>query len=223
MKPGVRIAISGLSGCGNTTACHNVANAMNLKVVNYTFRNLAQDMNLKFEEILEKRKEDPSYDYLLDRKQIDLVVSQDNTIMGSRLACWLVHADLKVWLESPLRERAARIAERETRDYYEVLVETKTRDEYDIAQILEVKELRQLLRLSIQRNSWAERCRAFRAPLQSRMIDKVSIPTKCGRDSRPNPATGIGPMNQNKDRHIELTVAPIDVEYQPSELVLAIA
>ncbi len=130
----MRIAISGLSGCGNTTACNNVAQALNLKVVNYTFRNLAQDMNLKFEDILEKRKDDPSYDYLLDRKQIDLVVSQDNTIMGSRLACWLVHADLKVWLEAPLRERAARIAEREARDYYEVLVETKTRDEYDIAQ-----------------------------------------------------------------------------------------
>ncbi len=129
----MRIAISGLSGCGNTTTCNNVSRALNLKVVNYTLRNLAQDMGMTLEEMLEKRKDDPQFDYMLDRKQIDLVASQDNTILGSRLACWLIYADLKVWLEAPLRERASRIADREGREYYEILVETKKRDEDDIA------------------------------------------------------------------------------------------
>lgn len=129
----MRIAISGLSGCGNTTTCNNVSKALKLKVVNYTLRNLAQDMGMTLEEMLEKRKDDPQYDYMLDRKQIDLVASQDNTILGSRLSCWLIYADLKVWLEAPLRERAARIAHRESREYYDVLVETKKRDEEDIA------------------------------------------------------------------------------------------
>lgn len=133
MNHGVRIAISGLAGCGNTTACKNVAKTLKLKVVNFTLRNLAEEMGMTLDEILDKRKDDPKYDYLLDRKQISLVSSEDDTILGSRLSSWLIYADLKVWLDASLRERAARIVEREEREYYEVLVETKKRDEEDIA------------------------------------------------------------------------------------------
>ena len=47
----LKIAISSHSGCGNTTATNNVGTSLGLKVVNYTFRDLAQDLDLPFEEI----------------------------------------------------------------------------------------------------------------------------------------------------------------------------
>jgi len=47
----LKIAISSHSGCGNTTATNNVGTTLSLEVVNYTFRDLAQDLDLPFEEI----------------------------------------------------------------------------------------------------------------------------------------------------------------------------
>ena len=50
------MAISGKSGCGNTTVSRLVADRLGLIVINYTFKNLAQDKGMSFEEIARSRR-----------------------------------------------------------------------------------------------------------------------------------------------------------------------
>jgi CMP/dCMP kinase len=127
----LRIAISSLSGCGNTTATMNVGRTLGLKVVNYTFRDLAADIGISFEEIHERSQHDRTFDYLTDLNQIRLSLLP-KVVVGSRLAAWLVNADLRVWLQASLEERAKRIFRREVDKgltYESVLYRTLQRDE----------------------------------------------------------------------------------------------
>ena len=39
----LRIAISGLSGCGNTTVSKKLSEMLGVRMINYTFRNLAEE------------------------------------------------------------------------------------------------------------------------------------------------------------------------------------
>ncbi len=125
----MRIAISGLSGCGTTTACTNVARALGLKVINYTMRDLARDLRTSLERVQELAKKDPVYDYTLEKNQMDLAAAQENCIIGTRLAGWIVDAvDLRVFLHASLETRAKRIAQREGKLFASVLAYTKKRD-----------------------------------------------------------------------------------------------
>lgn len=129
----MKIAVSGLSGCGNTTVSKLVAEKLGLTYVNYTLRNLSEDTGTSFQEIREKaEKEFPKIDLLLDKKLIELS-SADNVVTASRLAVWLADADLCVWLHATPQTRAKRIAKREGSDWKKVLAETKERDAMDSA------------------------------------------------------------------------------------------
>ena len=108
----MRIAISGHSGCGNTTATKNVGSELGLDIINYTFRNLAADLGLSFETIQKESLTDPIYDYLTDFMLIR-ASQRERVVIGTRLAAWIVHADLRIWLEAPVEARAARIHARE--------------------------------------------------------------------------------------------------------------
>ncbi|MFH1200358.1 MAG: cytidylate kinase family protein [Candidatus Micrarchaeota archaeon] len=130
----MRIAVSGLSGCGNTTVSAKAAKALKLTPVNYTMRSLARDLGLPFEQAMRMRKEDSKLDLLLDLKQAKLA-ARDGVILSSRLAIWLMpHAQLKVWLAAPLKVRAQRIAQREGKPFSQALKETTARDRNDAAQ-----------------------------------------------------------------------------------------
>ena len=50
----LRIAISGKSGCGNTTVSKLLSEKLNVKMINFTFRSLAQETGLSLAEIIEK-------------------------------------------------------------------------------------------------------------------------------------------------------------------------
>jgi len=143
----VRIAVSGLSGCGNTTVTKLVAEKLKLKRVNYTFRDMAREKRVSFKKFCEfAEKNFPKTDFSLDRKLSKLVIANKNCILGSRLAVWLdsskvkkktrvegVKFDLKVWLEAPLAVRAKRIQKREGGSFKKVLEETRERDARDAA------------------------------------------------------------------------------------------
>ncbi len=122
------IAVSGLSGSGNTTVCGLVAKELNLRLINYTFRNLAQELGIDLEELHLRRKIDGGIDCLLDKRQLERVGKEGNAIIGSRLAIWLADANLRVWLEAPLNVRAERIAKREGGEARKALEETRKRD-----------------------------------------------------------------------------------------------
>jgi len=107
------IAISGLSGCGNSTVSGLVAQKLGLKKVNYTFHDLAREKNVSFEEMrATAEREFPATDLELDKK-ISEMVSAGDCVVGSRIAIWRDAADLRVWLDAPPKTRAKRIAERE--------------------------------------------------------------------------------------------------------------
>ncbi|MDY3939383.1 MAG: cytidylate kinase family protein [Spirochaetia bacterium] len=127
----IKIAVSGKSGCGNSTVSRLLAEKLGLKLINYTFHNMAEEAGIPFEEFCRKAENDPSYDYALDKKQIDLA-SAGGVVLGSRLAVWLLKdADLKVYLYAPAEIRATRVHNREGGCAEERAAETEARDARD--------------------------------------------------------------------------------------------
>lgn len=126
------IAISGKSGCGNTSVSKLVAQKLGFSCINYTLRNLASELAMPMNELLEKAKNDFSFDHLLDNKQKELA-HKNNSVIGSRLAIWLFpEAVLRVYLYANLETRAKRIYQREKNaDFETIKAETYTRDTND--------------------------------------------------------------------------------------------
>jgi len=117
MSSELTIAISGKSGCGNTTVSTLLAQRLGLRLINYTFHTMAQERGLSFEELGRLAERDDQYDLYLDRHQVELASSTGGCVLGSRLAIWLLpNATLKVYLTASLEERARRIALREGLD-----------------------------------------------------------------------------------------------------------
>ncbi len=116
MSSELTIAVSGKSGCGNTTVSTLLAERLGLRLINYTFHNMAEERGLSFEEFVRLVEKDDQYDLYLDRHQVELA-SAGGCVLGSRLAIWLLpRASLRVYLTASLEERARRIARREGLD-----------------------------------------------------------------------------------------------------------
>jgi cytidylate kinase len=131
MSNNLMIAVSGKSGCGNTSVSRLVAEALGLRLINYTFHNYAQDLGISFAEMLERAGRDTAWDLNLDKKQLELA-REGQCVLGSRLAIWLLkEATLKVYLTASPRVRAQRIAGRESQDIEKVMAETAARDAND--------------------------------------------------------------------------------------------
>lgn len=127
----LRIAISGKSGCGNTTVSTLLSNILGLPCINYTFKNLGVEMGLSVKEIVEKAKNDTSYDKKVDSKQIELAL-MSSCVLASRLAIWLLkEADLKVYLYASSQKRAERVHKREGGNFEEIKAFTELRDSED--------------------------------------------------------------------------------------------
>ncbi len=141
MKEGIKIAISGKSGCGNTTVSKLVAERLGLRLINYTFKTMAKDLDMDFQELYEKAQRDLQYDRYLDRKQVEMAAEGD-CVLGSRLAIWMLQdADLRVFLNARTEVRAKRIQEREGGVYETVLRQTIERDEKDRNRYLQLYEI----------------------------------------------------------------------------------
>ncbi|UTC74216.1 AAA family ATPase [Treponema sp. OMZ 792] len=124
----LRIAISGPSGCGNTTVSTLTAKTLNLPCINYTFKNIAKELGLSFDEVLRRAQKDFSFDRTVDQKQIELAEA-GSCVLGSRLAIWLLKsADLKVYLRASIDVRSKRIQKREGGDLEKIKADTNLRD-----------------------------------------------------------------------------------------------
>lgn len=131
LKPGLKIAISGKSGCGNSTVSRLLSQTLGLRMINYTFRNMAQEEGLELRELCRLAEKDFSWDKKLDKKQVEMAAKGD-CVLGSRLAIWLLkEADLKVYLTASPEVRAKRIFQREGGVFEAVLAETIDRDKRD--------------------------------------------------------------------------------------------
>jgi len=131
MKKDLRIAISGKSGCGNTTVSGLLAQRLGLKLINYTFRQLAEEKGMTLKEVIDAAKNDDSYDKYVDKHQVELALAEP-CVLGSRLAIWMLkEADFKVYLYASDQTRAERIYKREGGDLQAIKEFTAMRDRED--------------------------------------------------------------------------------------------
>ncbi|MCR4675817.1 MAG: AAA family ATPase [Sphaerochaetaceae bacterium] len=130
----MRIAISGKSGCGNTTVSTMVAEKLGYHLVNFTFRQMAQERGVDFWEFCKMAEEDDNIDRELDRRMVEMAYEHENSVLGSRLAIWnMKDADLKVYLSASDKVRSLRILKREGGTLEERMAQTKARDSHDSA------------------------------------------------------------------------------------------
>jgi len=132
MKKDIMIAVSGMSGCGNTTVSKMVADRLGLKFINFTFRSLAQEKGIDLKKVLELATKDDSWDREVDSRQVKLARESGGCVIGSRLAIWMLEeADLKVYLRAGPETRAQRIVRREGGTLKEIAAFTAERDRLD--------------------------------------------------------------------------------------------
>jgi cytidylate kinase len=132
MKKDIRIAISGKSGCGNTTISRMVSDTLSLRFINFTFRSLAEEKGMSLKEVLDQAAKDDSWDREVDRRQLSLAREEGGCVLGSRLAIWMLkEADLKVYLKAKPETRAGRIVNREGGSIESVAAFTAERDRQD--------------------------------------------------------------------------------------------
>jgi len=142
VKKNIKIAISGRSGCGNTTVSKMTAEALDLNFINFTFRSIAHERGLELKDIIELAAKDDSVDIEVDTRQVKLARESSGCVLGSRLAIWMLkEADLKVYLNAEAQTRAARIVNREGGNLEEVSAFTAYRDKQDHGRYLRIYDI----------------------------------------------------------------------------------
>ena len=132
MSGNIKIAVSGRSGCGNSTISKMVAEILSLQFINFTFRSLAEERDLDLKKVLELAAKDDFWDREVDTRQVALARESNGCVLGSRLAIWMLEeADLKVYLMAKPEIRASRILKREGGNIDEIAAFTMERDKQD--------------------------------------------------------------------------------------------
>ncbi len=138
----MRIAISGKSGCGNTTVSQLVADKLGYPMINFTFRTLSEEKGIEFWTFCKMAEQSDEYDLEVDRRQVEMAMAVEDCVLGSRLAIWMLKdADLKVYLTASSEERARRITEREGGSLEKRREETEIRDQRDSARYLRLYDI----------------------------------------------------------------------------------
>ena len=109
------IAIAGPIGVGKSTVARGLADRLRYRYLSAgeAFRDMARERGLSVLELNRLAESDPTVDREVDRMQAARA-REGNCVVESRLAGWMVDADLRVWLRAPLAVRAARVARRES-------------------------------------------------------------------------------------------------------------
>ena len=138
----MKIAVSGKSGCGNTTISRLVSEKLELSFINFTFRSLAAEKGLNLKEVLDKAAEDDWWDREVDRRQVTMAEKAEGCVLGSRLAIWMLkEANLKVYLRASPETRAERILRREGGVLEDIIAFTKERDRQDRERYLRIYQI----------------------------------------------------------------------------------
>ena len=141
MEEKLRIAVSGKSGCGNTTVSRMAAEALGLRFINFTFRTLAEERGLDLKKVLALAAGDDSWAREVDGRQVSIAREEGKggCGLGSLLAIWMLpEADLKVYLRARPLTRAERILRREGGSLEAVAAFTEERDRQDRERYLRI-------------------------------------------------------------------------------------
>lgn len=108
------VAIAGPIGVGKSTVARALAQRLGYRYLSAgeAFREMARRRGLSVLELNRLAEQDPTLDREVDRMQAEMARA-GRCVVESRLAGWMVPADLKVWLHADLPVRAARVAQRE--------------------------------------------------------------------------------------------------------------
>ena len=135
----MRIAISSRSGCGNTTVTKLLSEKLGYPMINFTFRQMAEERGMEFWDFCRLAETDYNIDKELDRRQVEMAMALPDCVLGSRLAIWMLRdADLKVYLTASAETRASRILKREGGTFEERYNQTVNRDNHDSARYMKI-------------------------------------------------------------------------------------
>lgn len=137
---GLTIAVSGLHGAGTTTVAKALSEAFNLRYISagMIFRQLAKEKGVSLSEFSKFAEQNPSIDQEIDDRTRQEAEAGD-VVIDAYIAGWVARreADLAIYLHAPLDVRALRIANRESRNYEEILEETQIREQSEHARFRE--------------------------------------------------------------------------------------
>lgn len=114
------VTVSGPPGCGATTLCERLAEAMGCPYVSGgdIFREIAEERDMNLNQLTAKAEASDEIDRALDQRLQSIAekwgMSNKPFILESRLAGWLAgeRADLRIWLTAPEDVRLERIEDR---------------------------------------------------------------------------------------------------------------
>ncbi|MFC4544683.1 (d)CMP kinase [Halosolutus amylolyticus] len=114
------VTVSGPPGCGATTLCERLSDAMGCPYVSGgdIFRELADDRGVSLNQLTAQADSSDEIDRALDGRLQSIAeqwgASNKPFILESRLAGWLAgdRADLRIWLDAPEAVRLERISDR---------------------------------------------------------------------------------------------------------------
>ena len=116
-----------------------LAEKLGYKMINFTFRQMAEERGVDFWTFCRMAEDDYSIDRELDRRQVEMAMQEENCVLGSRLAIWMLDkADLKVYLTATAETRANRILRREGGTFEERYNQTVQRDSNDTARYMKI-------------------------------------------------------------------------------------
>lgn len=112
----MRVTISGLPGSGTTSLARHLSSENHFSLISAgeVFRQMAAERGMTLSEFGRLAEEDPSIDHLIDDRQRQIVLENEEIIAEGRLSGWMIpEADLKIWLFAPLPCRISRISQRD--------------------------------------------------------------------------------------------------------------
>jgi cytidylate kinase len=113
----MRITVSGLPGSGTTSLAKYLSDLQGIDLISAgeVFRRMAAEHGMDIAEFGKCAESDPSFDRMIDERQKEIALANDDIIVEGRLSAWFVpEADLKVWLFAPVECRVSRIQSRDT-------------------------------------------------------------------------------------------------------------
>ena len=132
------ITLSGQPGSGKTSVAREIAERCGFVIISAgeQFRKLAVERGMSLEEFGRLAESDRTIDLAIDQRQKELSTKYPDALVEGRLAGWTIDADLKIWLKTPLRVRAERIAKREDIPVHRAYDETEARQKCEIVRYL---------------------------------------------------------------------------------------
>jgi cytidylate kinase len=133
------LTVSGPPGCGATTLCTRLSEAMDCPYVSggEVFREIAADREVSLNQLTAKAEASDDIDRAIDGRLRSIAekwgAANKAFILESRLAGWIAgnRADLRIWLDAPEEIRRRRISDREETTWEMSVREVSEAGRYD--------------------------------------------------------------------------------------------